>query len=357
MNKMGTELDEIKRYGGIHPDYSEEIEYFDQGKIYSLQIELNLSCNQGCLYCYATPKNSLTREMSKNDVINILDSAKTMDVKAIDWLGGDPLLRKDWYELMNYSIKKGLKNNIWTSGIPLKNIDIARKAVEVTRDGFISVHLDTLDEKIYKQLHSGNPKTKIHAILKGVGNVQQLGKNPDHMINCITFTKPLRNDVENTIRYFFENKGMRTCLTQMCSEGLAKDKQNLLPNIDDIQKACNIRDRINYPNSKLSITTMDVNKYYCGGMVCITVDGDVTPCSVIRKGFGNIHISSLEQIIEQNRKELLFLHLRETENLPGHCGICENNSVCWGCRAMAYTKSGDMYDRDPNCYKKNYKQT
>jgi radical SAM protein with 4Fe4S-binding SPASM domain len=357
MKKKSIEEDDIKKYAGIHPDYSEEIKYFNQEKIYAIQIEVNLSCEQGCLYCYATPEDSSMREMPQNDVINIIDSAASMDVKAIDWLGGDPLLRKDWHELMKYANKKGLTNNIWTSGIPLKNMDVARKAVELTKNGFISVHLDTLDEKIYKQLHSGNPKTNIEAILKGVNNVQQLGKDPDQMINCITFTKPLRNDVEHTIRYFFEKKGMRTCLTQMCSEGLAKDKQHLLPSRDDIQKACIIRDSINYPNSKESIATMDVNKFYCGGMVCITIDGDATPCSVIRKGFGNIHTSSLEQIVEQNRNELLFLHLREIENLPGHCSVCENNSVCWGCRAAAYTRSGNICDEDPNCYKKAYKST
>jgi hypothetical protein len=47
---------------------------------------------------------------------------------------------------------------------------------------------------------------KIESILKGVENVQKLGKDPNQMINCITFTKPLVNDIENTIRYFFEKK-------------------------------------------------------------------------------------------------------------------------------------------------------
>jgi radical SAM protein with 4Fe4S-binding SPASM domain len=350
------ESDKITRYGGIHPNYSKEIEYFDKGKIYSIQIEVNLSCNQGCLYCYAIPEDTSIKNMPKKDVINIIDSAAEIDVKAIDWLGGDPLLRKDWPELMKYANEKGLKNNIWTSGIPLSNIDVACKAVELTNEGFISVHLDTLNEKIYKKLHSGDPKTKIKKILKGVDNVQQLGKDPNQMINCITFTKPLVEDVENTIKYFFENKGMRTCLTQMCTEGLAKDKQYLIPTIKDIEKACNIRDRINYPDSKISFATMDVNKYYCGAMVCVTINGDVTPCSVIRKGFGNIHNSSLEQIIENNKKDLLFLHLRKKQNLPGNCANCENNMVCWGCRAIAYNNSGNLYEADPNCYK-NKKST
>ncbi|UCF13735.1 MAG: radical SAM protein [Thermoplasmatales archaeon] len=343
--------DDLIKYGSYHPDFSEEIKYFEKGKIYSIQIESNQSCDQECIYCYASSEDKSLRELPSEDIINILNSAAQINVKAIDWLGGDPLLRKDWYELMKLAIKKGLKNNIWTSGIPLKEIDIAKKAVEVTKDGFISVHLDTLDEKIYKKLHPGNPTSKISAILKGVDNVQKLGKNPNHMINCITFTKPLTNDVEKTIRYFFEQKGMRTCLTQMCTEGLAKDKQDLIPNISEIQKACKVRDTINYPDSKLSMGTMDVNKYYCGGMICVTNEGDVTPCSVIRMGFGNIYESPLEKIIEENKNELLFLQLRAHEKMPGNCRSCENNSICWGCRAIAYSELKDIFGIDTKCYK------
>ena len=59
------------------------------------------------------------------------------------------------------------------------------------------------------------------------------------------------------------------------------------------------------------MSSMDVNKYYCGGTVCITVEGDVTPCSVIRQGFGNVHHLPFAEIINRHRSELLFLPLRD----------------------------------------------
>jgi len=122
---------------------------------------------------------------------------------------------------------------------------------------------------------------------KGIDNVQSSGKRPENMINCITFTKPLAGeDVRRTTDYFFKTKGMRTCLTQMCRTGLALDHPEWIPSIRDIKDACGNRDTVNYSNSKLSMSTMDANKFYCGGIICVTIDGDVTPCSVIRKGFG-----------------------------------------------------------------------
>jgi radical SAM protein with 4Fe4S-binding SPASM domain len=341
----------IIEYGCFHPDYAEEIEYFKQDRVYSIQIESTLACPQGCLYCYAAPDDAIIKELPRKEIVAILDSAAKMEVRAIDWLGGDPLLRKDWYELMKYALDKGLRNNIWTSGIPLENIDIAKKTVEVSQGGFISVHLDSLDEKIYAKLHKGNPKKKMEAVLKGVDNVQSMGKKPENMINCVTFTKLVAGgDVKNTIRYFFEKKGMRTCLTQMCEVGLAELHPEWVPTIQDIRDACETRDDSNYSKSTLSMSTMDANKFYCGGMICITIDGDVTPCSIIRKGFGNIYESSLERIVEEHRDELLLTHLRDPKNMPGHCNICEHNSVCWGCRATAYYENGNMLAEDPKCW-------
>lgn len=347
--------DPIKTYGGFHPDYAEEIKYFEECRIYTIQIESNLACPQGCLYCYASSDNAPIQELPREDIITILNSAAKMKVRAIDWLGGDPLLRKDWYSLMKYAIKKGLKNSIWTSGIPLENKEVARKAVEVTIGGFISVHLDTLDEQIYQRLHTGNSKKKISSILKGVDNVQSLGKKPEEMINCITFTKLVANDARKTIQYFFNKKGMRTCLTHMCLVGLAEVHKVWIPTPEEIKKACKTRDEINYPTSKFSFSTMDTNKYYCGGMICVTVDGDITPCSVIRKGFGNIHNNSLEEIVENNKTALLFTHFRDRKNMPGFCSSCENNSVCWGCRATAYYDQGDIHGIDPKCYMSHVK--
>jgi radical SAM protein with 4Fe4S-binding SPASM domain len=340
----------------MHPDYDEEKRYFNQHKVYSIQIESNLACPQGCLYCYASLDNPPVKELPKADIEKILTVAVNMEVRSIDWLGGDPLVRSDWFSLMNDAAKRGLRNNIWTSGIPLQHKEIARKAIEVTTGGFIAVHLDTLDENIYKTLHKGDPHQQIQTILKGVENLRSLEKDPNEMYNCITFTKPVAQDVEKTIKFFYDTYGIRTCLTQMCLAGLATEHKNWVPSLEEIRAACEIRDKINYPGSPHSFSSMDTNKYYCGNMICVTVEGDVTPCSVIRKSVGNIHRTPLEQIISDHRDELLWLKLRKPESLPGHCASCENSEVCWGCRAAAYYDSGDACGVDPKCYRNKQQQ-
>jgi radical SAM protein with 4Fe4S-binding SPASM domain len=337
-------------FGGFHPDYQELVRYFEENKVYTIQIESNLECGQGCLYCYASSDYDKEKELDTEVIKRLLNNALEMGIKAVDWLGGDPLLRNDWYELMTYAMKLGLTNNIWTSGLHLAEMDVAKKAKEVSEGGFISVHLDTLNEELYQNLHIGNPEKKIAAIIKGVDNLHDLGKDKNAMFNCITFTKILAGeDIKNTIDFFFKEKGMRTCLTQICRVGSALEHPEWIPNTKDIAESVRIRDSLNYPNINLSMSTMDSNKFYCGGTICVTVDGDVTPCSVIRKGFGNVHKESLKTILEKNERELLYLELRDVRNLPQGCRSCDNNSVCWGCRASAYYDKGDILAKDPNC--------
>lgn len=341
----------IFQHGGLHPDYKKEIKYYEKNQVYAIQIELTTACSQGCNYCYASDLNSPIQHMKPNDIETILKTAKKLKIQAIDWLGGDPLLHPKWQDLLETSQQHGLTNNIWTSGLPLANETTAKQAVQLTTNGFISVHLDTLDEHIYQQLHHGNAHHNIHTILKGVDLVQKHGKPPDHMLNCITLTKPVAPTVKHTITYFYHQKGIRTCLTQLCPTGLAAQHPEWTPTPTDIKNAYTARDTINYPDTALSMGTMDTNKYYCGGIICITIDGDVTPCSVIREGVGNIHHQPLEQIITQHRNTLLFSHLRNPENLQHNCHNCENTSICWGCRATAYYDTGNSLSKDPKCFK------
>ena len=335
-------------HGCFHPDHAEVIRFFEKNQVYAVQIESCLSCEGGCRYCYASAHNPLSAELPAASIHRVLQEVKEAGVRAIDWLGGDPLMRKDWYELAHAAQELGLINNIWTSGIPLADPRVARQVAEVTSGGFVSVHLDSLDEEIYRILHTGDPGTKIRSILTGVENLIRAGKHPRDIINCITFTRPLAGkDVERTIRSF-SDKGIRTCLTQICMAGLGKEHPDWVPSGPQIRHAIGVRDSINYPGSDFSMSSMDVNKYYCGGTVCITVDGDVTPCSVIRQGFGNVHHLPFAEIISRHRSELLFLPLREEGSGDG-CSSCENHPVCWGCRATAFYTTGDLMADDPNC--------
>ncbi|MFX1536415.1 MAG: radical SAM/SPASM domain-containing protein [Promethearchaeota archaeon] len=339
-------------HGGMSSEADIQKEYYEKGLIYTLQIELTLKCSQGCSYCYASSKPNSPNGLAIDEIKTILDDAAEIKVRCIDWLGGDPLIRSDWHEIMRYSQQKGLINNIWTSGLPLRNLKVAKKAVEVTQNGgFISVHLDSLNPEIYKQVHQFRIQENIAAILQGVDNVLSLGKSPNELWNCITLTKPVAStDVFKTMEWFWMKKKIRTVLTlyNPVSSSAAPD---LEPSPELVQKAYQGRDEIMY-HDDLSFSTMDVNKFYCGSMICITSDGYYTPCSVIRTTeFGNYKSLSLKDILKENPGDILMMKLRNPKDLPEPCSNCDQNEVCFGCRSSAFYYSGDMFGCDPKCAK------
>lgn len=339
-------------HGGLATEADIQKRYYEEGLIYTLQIESTLRCSQGCVYCYASSTPNSPENLSSEDIKQILIDASEIEVRCIDWLGGDPLVRSDWYELMDFAQSLGLINNIWTSGLPLANQTIAKRAVDVTRNGgFISVHLDSLNPEIYQKVHRRRVHENIKAILSGLTNVINWGKSTDELWNCITLTKTVaENDVYNTMEWFWKEKGIRTVLTLYNPVASTAIGLDLEPSQEMIQKAYRGRDELLYEDE--SFSTMDVTKFYCGSMICITNDGYYTPCSVIRTTeFGHYRELSLKELQKENPGDILMMKLRNPQNLPKPCIDCEDNSVCFGCRSSAFYYSGDMFGCDPKCPK------
>jgi radical SAM protein with 4Fe4S-binding SPASM domain len=346
----------LTRFGGLAVGREDEQRrYFDQRRLYTLQIESTDACPQGCLYCYAGSTPTETRGLAPFEIRALLDDALRLEVRAIDWLGGDPLARPDWYGLMRYARGLGFTNNVWTSGIPLRDPDVAKKVVEVTEGGFVSVHVDSIVPETYALLHRGGHPENIAAVVEGVDNLLSAGKSPDEMINCITLTalQPPQDAIE-TMRWWLEEKGMRTCLTLFNPAGMGADWLSLVPGPQQIREVFSARDRLNYAaadgTGDGSISAMDTDKFYCGTMATVTFTGEVTPCSVIRHGVGNIRQMSFARIVAAHLGALVHETLHDTRRMPAPCDTCEENAHCWGCRASAYHYGQDADGPDPKCW-------
>jgi radical SAM protein with 4Fe4S-binding SPASM domain len=223
--------------------------------------------------------------------------------------------------------------------------------LEATEGGFVSVHVDSLDPQIYAKLHRGGGVQNITRIIEGVDALLALGKSPDQMINCITFTSlQPAEDAIATMRWWMREKGIRTCLTMFNPAGKGEKLGTLAPGPRETQLVYEERDRINYGDGAPSLSAMDTDKFYCGTMATVTFTGDVTPCSVIREGVGNIRRTPFRGIVAAHVDDLVHGHLHDVENMPAPCDSCLNNSHCWGCRASAYHYGGDANGPDPKCW-------
>ncbi|UCE12194.1 MAG: radical SAM protein [Candidatus Heimdallarchaeota archaeon] len=330
--------------------------YFEAFKLYTLQLEINQICQQNCTYCYA--RESRGEEMDPVFVRSILDDAAKMEVRKIEWLGGDCLLHSSWEELMAYArYEYGLINNIWTSGNQLKKRSVAKKAIELTADGgFISVHLDSVNPEVYRKLNHGNIRF-LEDSLEGLQNLINLGKPPSEIINCMALTGlQAGEDFKNTVEYFHEK--FRIPVTFVSYKPTSKDPR-LEISPQQIKEAERIKTNICLgPN--VPIIPQCVSKFYCGTTASVILEadkstvGNLTICSRIRYSFGKIASGqSFRTQFDKHKHILLTRKLKHVSNLPTDCQSCSVNDICWGCRSNAWYYTGDVFAGDPRCWRRS----
>lgn len=79
----------------------------------SLDMELTERCNNNCIHCYinlpAADLNAQQRELSKEEIQEILHEAVSLGCLTVRFTGGEPLLREDFEDLYIFARKLGLR--------------------------------------------------------------------------------------------------------------------------------------------------------------------------------------------------------------------------------------------------------
>ncbi|MHA1340485.1 MAG: radical SAM protein [Promethearchaeota archaeon] len=90
------------------------------------QIELTLRCNARCKFCSIWTKEyqkSLTdREMTTDEVKHVIDGLNRLKICVLSFTGGEPTLRDDLGELIDYAAKYGMMTGIATNGYYLEDL-------------------------------------------------------------------------------------------------------------------------------------------------------------------------------------------------------------------------------------------
>jgi MoaA/NifB/PqqE/SkfB family radical SAM enzyme len=85
-------------------------------------------CNLRCTYCYAKVSDRQMEDLSKTDIFLMIDALKKAGTVLIVLSGGEPLIRDDVGEIIDYVRKKNLMCEVLTNGYPVeKRIDDLKK--------------------------------------------------------------------------------------------------------------------------------------------------------------------------------------------------------------------------------------
>ena len=112
------------------------IEYDTEKDTYSIRLKSPLSvcwqittkCNLNCKYCISNSNMSGDYGLSTEKAKEIINQLGRIGVNRLDFTGGEPLVRKDLCEVMEYATNElGFHWGMTTNGILLNDKNIERK--------------------------------------------------------------------------------------------------------------------------------------------------------------------------------------------------------------------------------------
>lgn len=112
---------------------------------YSISWVLTNKCNRNCKFCF----KKLCEDKSLEENKKIFDNFSQINIKKLTISGGEPLLYKGFYELIEYiKTKKGIKLNLITNAslINENNVDFLLKYFNKITISLDSINGDTLDK-------------------------------------------------------------------------------------------------------------------------------------------------------------------------------------------------------------------
>ena len=139
-------------------------------------IRLSISdvCNFKCGYClpngYQKNKGDNRKFLSLDEIERLTKGLSELGVSKIRLTGGEPTIRKDFFEILKILKKKsGIKKTVVTTN-GYKLDQIAEKLVESEIDG-INISIDSLNKEVFKKITGHD---RLLEILKGIEKLQKL---------------------------------------------------------------------------------------------------------------------------------------------------------------------------------------
>jgi len=81
-----------------------------------LTWELTYACNLQCVHCLSSSGQRDERELSTDEAKRVLDQLRDLQVFYINIGGGEPMVRRDFFELVEYSVASGIGVKFSTNG-------------------------------------------------------------------------------------------------------------------------------------------------------------------------------------------------------------------------------------------------
>lgn len=154
-------------------DYKGRGDYLRLTRLNEFWIHTNNSCNLECNHCLCDSSPGEDKGLNTEDIIRIIDEVQELGVRRYYLTGGEPFLRKDIFELIDYITDKKESELIILTNATLLNGGNLKKISSIDRDRLkIQVSLDGTTPEVNDRFRG---EGSFYKIIEGVKNITKLG--------------------------------------------------------------------------------------------------------------------------------------------------------------------------------------
>jgi heme b synthase len=332
--------------------------------------EITRRCNLRCIHCRSSSEQEVKdhTDFSTEEAFRILDDISGYAKPVIVLSGGEPLLRKDAFDIARYGTDKGFRMCLATNGT-LVTDDTCDK-IKASGIKIVSLSLDGSEESVHDDFR--NQKGAFEGCIRAARLFKKHGV--EFIINS-SFTKRNQEEIQKVYKLAKELGATAWYMFMIVPTGRGEEIMNELISKEDYEEILEWHYHMEKDEKDILVRPTCAPHYYrivlqkskeedtkferrtlkfstggakgciAGQLIClIDVDGNVLPCSYFPKPAGNIKNQSFREIWENSE---LFKNLRNFKKYKGKCGSCEFIAVCGGCRARAYAIHGDYLEEEP----------
>ncbi len=347
---------------------------FVPGAPFLVVWDFTYACNLHCKHCYSTAGKPWKDELDTQEALKAVDILADAGVTILAFSGGEPLIRKDFFEVASYAAKQGMFVAVATNGTMITR-DVAEKMKECGV-GYVQISLDGTKETHEK---FRGIKGIYEKVVEGIINAKDAG-----LTTCIstTATKINANDIL-AIMDLAEELGVDWfMLYNFVPVGRGSFEIDLTPEekeelLKELWRRLKTKKKVNFASTapyyarvalqeesevvpthfynpklkgKLKSLAEFIGGCGCGRFyIAMRANGNIEPCVFFPLKLANIKdFSNGDDFLKFWRENKILEDLRNKDKIE-ICGKCKYRYVCGGCRARAYAYFKDYLAPDPGC--------
>ena len=331
--------------------------------------EITRSCNLACAHCRAAARcEPYPGELSLDECKALIDDIASIADPILILTGGEPLLRADIWDIVDYAHERGLHPVIGTNGTLIDDDCAARIAAHGIPRVSVSLDFPTAEGQ---DAFRGKAGTFEEAIA-GIRRLREQGVGVQ--VNS-TVTKMNKHLLDDLHALALGEGAVAFHPFLLVPTGRGEDLLHVELSPEEYEEVLVWAYRCQ-KTSPLHFKPTDAPQYYriirqmcalegrevtpetygleamtrgcLGGITFAFIShvGDVQPCGYFDMQLGNVKDEPFSKIWENSP---VFDDLRHFDRLRGKCGACEYRAVCGGCRARALAATGDYLASEPYC--------